>query len=224
VPAAGRPGADATLDDIALIFRANGVPFDAIMLAAANADTPGMFRDGATLVVDRQIIAAGWTLATNPTGVAAATLAADNIATVDLFAAGTPVFLKTATVAVSVRRRSAPPRAPIAVEPGDLLRHNASLAPLAPTNDGSVGLPVAGLAALPSDPSTLRIPYRIVAGQTMNAIAALFVSAAPSGSPLTAEQALVEANRALPGTVAGGQTITVAARRCRPRPATASTR
>ena len=210
VPASGEPGADATLDDIALAFRNNGVPFDAVMAAVANAGTPGMFRPGVAFVVDRQIIAAGWTLADNTTGVPVATLAAVNIGTVDLFPAGTPLFLKaTAVTNLATAPLGATART-YAIEPGDLLRHNASLAPVAPAADESAGLPIPGLAALPIDPGRLRIPYRIRAGQVMTAIASLFLSAAPSGSDVSPEQALTEANRALPGTIAGGRTITVA--------------
>ena len=210
VPANGEPGADATLDDIALAFRNNGVPFDAVMAAVANAGTPGMFRPGVAFVVDRQIIAAGWTLADNTTGIPVGTLAAVNIGTVDLFPAGTPLFLKaTAVTNLATAPLGAAART-YAIEPGDLLRHNASLAPVAPAADESAGLPIPGLAALPIDPARLRIPYRIRAGQAMTAIASLFLSAAPSGSDVSPEQALTEANRALPGTIAGGRTITVA--------------
>jgi hypothetical protein len=210
VPANGEPGADATLDDIALAFRNNGVPFDAVMAAVANADTSGMFRPSVTFVVDRQIIATGWTLADNPTGVPVGTLAAVNIGTVDLFPAGTPLFLKaTAVTNLDTAPLGAAART-YAIEPGDLLRHNASLAPVAPAADESAGLPIPGLAALPTDPARLRIPYRIRVGQAMTAIAKLFLSAAPSSLGVSPEQALTEANRALPGTIAGGRTITVA--------------
>ena len=210
VPPNGEPGADASLDDIALAFRNNGVQFDAVMAAVANADTPGMFRPGVTFIVDRQIIAAGWTLADNPTGIPVGTLAAANIGTVDLFPAGTPLFLKvTAVTNLDTAPLGAAART-YAIEPGDLLRHNANLAPVAPAADESAGLPIPGLAALPTDPARLRIPYRIRAGQAMTAIAKLFLAAAPSGLGVSPEQALTEANRALPGTIAGGRTITVA--------------
>jgi hypothetical protein len=210
VPPNGEPGADATLDDIALAFRNNGVPFDAVMAAVANADTPGMFRPSVTFVVDRQIIAASWTLAANPTGVPVGTLAAANIETVDLFPAGTPLFLKTTAVTDLDTAPLGAAARTYAIEPGDLLRHNASLAPVAPAADESAGLPIPGLAALPTDPARLRVPYRIRAGQAMTTIAKLFLSAAPSGLGVSPEQALTEANRALPGTIAGGRTLTVA--------------
>lgn len=210
VPAEGTPGADATLDDIAFAFRDHGVPFDAIMAAVANADTPGMFRPSVTFVVDRQIVAAGWTLADNPTGIPTGTLAAANIGTVDLFPAGTPLFLEaTAVTNLDTAPLGAAART-YAIEPGDLLRHNAGLAPVAPAADESAGLPIPGLAALPTDPARLRIPYRIRTGQAMSTIASLFLSAAPSGPAVSPEQALTEANRALPGTIAGGRTIAVA--------------
>ena len=47
------------------------------------------------------------------------------------------------------------------------MRHNAGLAPVAPAADESAGLPIPGLAALPTDPARLRIPYRIRTGQAM---------------------------------------------------------
>jgi len=210
VPAEGQPGADATLDEIALAFRNNGVPFDAVMAAVANADTPGMFRPGVAFVVDRRIIAAGWTLAHNDAGVPVGTLAALNIGTIDLFPAGTPLFLQaTAVTNLDTAPLGAAART-YAIEPGDLLRHNAGLAPAAPAADGGSGLPIPGLAVLPADPARLRVPYRIRTGQAMTAIAGLFLSAAPTGSGMSPEQALTEANRALPGTIAGGRTITVA--------------
>jgi len=209
VAATGKPGADATLDEIALTFRNNGVPFDAVMAAVANADASGMFRGGVKFVVNRQIVAAQWTLAQNGTGVAAGALAAANVGTVDLFAAGTPLFLQaTPVTGLESAPLGATARA-YAIEPGDLLRHNACLAPAVP-NAQDAGLPVPGLAALPDSPGLLRTPYRIYGGRTMTETAALFVSAAPTGSGLSPEQALTEANRALPGTVAGGRTIIVA--------------
>lgn len=209
IPAAGEPGADSTLDGVARTFRDNGVPFDAVMAAVANGEKNGMFRDGVTLVVDRQIIAAGWTLAENGTGIAAGTLAADNIDTVDLFPAGTPLFLEARPVAdLGSAPIGATARA-YAIEPGDLLRHNSGLAPVAANADGA-GLPVPGLAVLSGDLALTRIPYRIEAGRTMTRIAGLFLSAAPAGSGLSPEEALTEANRALPATVADGRTIRVA--------------
>jgi hypothetical protein len=209
VPATGEPGADATLEDIAQTFRTNGVPYDAVMAAVANADAPGIFRSGVTLVVDRQIVVAGWTLDDNDTGIETATLAADNIDTLDLFPASTPVFLKTTAVTGLENAPLGATARAYAIEPGDLLRHNAGLAPCVPDATTGAGLPVPGLAALPPDRASLRVPYRIGDGKTMTDIAALFVSAARNGSGLTAEEALTEANCALPGTVVGGRTITV---------------
>lgn len=210
VPAEGQSGADASLDDIARTFADNGVPFDAVMAAVANADKPGMFRPGITLVVDRRLIEAGWTLATNATGIATATLAELNTRTIDLLPAGSPLLLQTTQVP---DLDSAPLGAlarTYAIEPGDLLRHNADLAPAAlSAGDTAVGLPIPGMSSLIPQIYTLRIPYRVRAGQTLTAIAALFVPVDP-GSGLTDEQALCEANRAMPATLAPGQVITVA--------------
>lgn len=203
-----QPGADATLDDIALAFRNNGVPFDTVMAAVASSETPGMFRSGVTLAVDRQIIAAGWTLANNDSGTATATLASLNVATVDLFASGTPIFLQAnAVTGLNTAPLGATART-YAIEPGDLLRHNAGLAPKPAASDGCAGLPIPGLAMLPAAPASLRIPYRIRAGQSLTDIASLFLSAA-SDPTVCAEVALTVANQALPGTVAAGQTVTV---------------
>lgn len=207
VPATGEPGADATLDDIAGTFRDNGVPYDAVMTVGANAEARGMFRTGVTLTVDRRLIEDGWTLDDNDTGQTAATLAGLNTATVDLFPAGAPLFLTTnAVTGLDDAPLGATARA-YGVEPGDLLRHNAGLAPQAPANGAGLpvpGLPIPGLSAWPEDATTIRIPWRILGGTTMSAIAARFVALGTD-----AEVALTQANRAMPGTVAGGRTITV---------------
>lgn len=208
VPPLGVPGADATLDAIARTYRDNGVPFDAVMVAVASGDAPGMFRQDALLKVDRQIVAPGWTLATNGTGIPAATLAADNVDTVDLFAASTPLFLETTPLTGAETAPFGALARAYAIEPGDLLRHNAGLLPAAPS--AGTGFPIPGLAALPPTPGLLRVPYRIPGGLSLTTIASRFLSAAPAGSEISAEQALTEASRALPGTLAAGQTITVA--------------
>ncbi|WP_372022644.1 hypothetical protein P7L70_04605 (plasmid) [Tistrella mobilis] len=202
VPATGEPGADATLDDISATFRDNGVPYDAVMTVGANAAAGGMFRPGVTLTVDRKLIRDGWTLDDNDTGQTAATLAGLNIDTIDLFPAGAPLFLKTTSVTGLADAPLGATARAYGVEPGDLLRHNAGLAPQPPSNGN--GLPIPGLSAWPQDPTTIRIPWRILGGAAMTAITARFV---PLGSD--AEVALTQANRAMPGTVAGGRTITV---------------
>lgn len=209
VPAEGQAGADVTLDGIARTFQNNGVPFDAVMAAVANGDAPGMFRPTVALMVDRQIIAPGWSLAANGTGVPAATLASVNVDTVDLFPAGTPLFLQT-TLATGLEHAplGALARA-YAIEPGDLLRHNAAVAPAAPDPAGN-GFPVPGLASLPSDPTLVRIPYRVPGGLSLTQIAARFASAAPAGAAVSPEAALADANRAMPATLAPDQTISVA--------------
>lgn len=204
-----QPGADATLDDIALAFRNNGVPFGTVMAAVASSERPGMFRSGATLAVDRQIIAAGWTLADNDSGIDTETLASLNAATGDLFAAGTPIFLQARAITGLDSAPLGTTARAYAIEPGDLLRHNAGLAPKPAATDGSAGLPIPGFATLPAAPASLRIPYRVRAGQSMSDIAGLFLPAA-SDPTVSAEVALTVANQALPDTVAAGQTVTVA--------------
>lgn len=75
VPAEGQPGADASLNDVAQAFSDTGTPFDAVAVALSSADEPGMFRPGITLVADRRVIEAGWTLADNASGIPADLLA-----------------------------------------------------------------------------------------------------------------------------------------------------
>ncbi|GKS75332.1 LysM peptidoglycan-binding domain-containing protein [Acidovorax sp. SUPP950] len=202
VPAEGDPGADACLNDIAHLFSDKGVPIEAAMVALANADKPGMFRPGITLAVDRRLIEAGWTLADNPTGIAMGPLARLNVGTVDLLPAGSALLLKTTlTTGLDAEPLGALAHAH-AIGPGDLLRHNAGLA----VRD----LPVPGLAAWPGTSLSLRIPYRVRAGQTLSTIAGLFVPAAATDTEQTDEQALCETNRSMPATLAPGQVIIVA--------------
>ena len=208
VPLHGQPGADASLDEIALAFRNQGVPFDSLMAALANDETPGLFRGAVRLEVDRRIIAAGWTLASNDTGIAAATLALLNLDTLDLFAAGTPIFRGTRAVAgLDSATLEAIARA-YAIEPGELLEFNAGLAPKAAAPDDGAGLPIPGLARLPNVPAMLRIPYRIRAAQSLAEIAVLFRSASIDPC-VPAELALLLANQDRPGTVAPGQTLCI---------------
>ncbi len=202
VPPEGHPGADASLKDIARLFPDTGQALEAAAVALASADKPGMFRSGAMLAVDRRLIEAGWTLADNPTGIAPYLLAKLNAATIDLLPAGSALFLK-ATLTAGLD--SEPLRALAnahAIAPGDLLCHNAGL----PVRE----LPIPGLSAWAAPPLSPCMPYRIRAGQTLSAIAALFVSSSAPGTAHTDERALCEANRSIPATLAPGQMITVA--------------
>ena len=195
------PDSEVSLDEIAQTFFDNGVPWNTVMVAVANGETlPGMFRDGASLNLDRYIIQADETLAANGSGASLTELAARNGTTVDLFPAGAPVFLSApATAPLDM------PLAEIAtaygVESGELLRHNAGAVLKAA---GVLVLP--GVGVLPASPQTLRIPYGIPPRRSLEAISGRFLKAEELR---TSVQGLVAANAALPGTVAGGQTIVV---------------
>jgi hypothetical protein len=196
------PEADTTLDAVSQAFRDNGVPYTAVMAAAASGDVvPGMFRDGASLTLDRYIVQPDETLDSNGSGATAAQLVPINIATVDLFPAGAPLFLEAPATAAPMQMPLGEAARVYAVEAGEILRHNAG----APSVSGGAVVP--GMTALPAAPETLRTPYRIPGGVALADIAALFLKADPARTP---SQGLVAANAALPGTVAGGQTIVVA--------------
>lgn len=147
-PPDGQPG--PTLEEIAETFAQNGVPYNAVMAAGANAEKPGMFADGVTLIVDRCFVRDGWTLAHNQSGASTDALINTNKNTVDLFPAGTPLW--TQNVSPSRTELAGETLGGVArangIEAGDLLRHNGTLAPPSPDSAKGVGLPVAGLSAL----------------------------------------------------------------------------
>lgn len=200
--AATGAAADTTLEAVAQAFRDNGVPYTPVMAAAASGDvTPGMFRDGARLSLDRYIVQPDETLDSNGSQATTAALVPINTATVDLFPAGAPILLEAPLTAAPMPMPLGEAARVYAVEAGEILRHNAGAAPV------SGGPVVPGMSALPNAPTALRTPYRIPGGVALADIAALFLPADPS---LTPSQGLVAANAALPGTVAGGRTIVVA--------------
>ena len=150
------PSTDATLNEVAAAFYAVGVPFDAVMVAVANKDKSGMFRSDAELVVNRRLIEADWTLATNGTDATTQELASLNTHTANLFPGGTPLLMERITIAKE--KAAAEPLGATArtfgVEVGDLLRHNSELVPVTPANTAGdellvSGLPIPGLATLP---------------------------------------------------------------------------
>ncbi|WP_269582948.1 hypothetical protein [Roseibium sp. Sym1] len=199
VPAGSEADA-VTLNDIAAEFTAQGVPFDAVMAAGANADKPGMFRENAVLSVPGYLASGTETLASNSSGASTADLIRLNTDTQNLFPSGAPVFLRveTRTDAQDI------PLGQLAklsgVSAADILRHNA-----AATVANSPGPAIPGLVALPSTADALHLPYRIGSGLTLDDIASRFL---PLGTGTPAE-GLVLANAALPGTVDGGQTVSV---------------
>ncbi|CAM2010160.1 hypothetical protein [Acanthopleuribacter pedis] len=149
------PGPPPSLDDIAATFAANGVPYDAVMVAGANAEQPGMFADRVKLVVDRRIIKDGWTLNNNGCEASSAELASANAGTVDLYPPGTPLLLKM--VQRGADQVAKEPLGALArangIEAGDLLRHNAGVAVRAAGGGeglAATGFPIPGMCALPA--------------------------------------------------------------------------
>ncbi|HEX2080452.1 MAG TPA: hypothetical protein VHG08_22305, partial [Longimicrobium sp.] len=200
---------DVSLDDVAATLVSEGVPWDGVMVAAANAGVAGLFRAGATLAFDRRLAADGESLDRNGSGVAAAALAAANTGVVNLFAAGTPLYTGFRDAGDWFDEPLAAVAGTWATPAEQILRHNrgVALAPVpAPPHD-DLYLAIPGQAALPAAPAALRIPVAIPGDATLDGLAALFLDADPSAA--TPAVALAAANRALPGVLAGGRTITV---------------
>jgi hypothetical protein len=196
---------DVSFDDVAATFEAEGVPFDAVMVAGANADVPGLLRPGAVLAIDRYEIGSRDTLAKNDSGSTAAVLAPLNVGVPDLFPSGTSLYTGSATTTGDDLLRPLGEVAAIHdIDAGTLLEHNAEV-PFGPAPAGPEPLAVPGQSALPADPAALRIPFRIPAGATLAGLAPLFLPAGPGGGPA----ALAAANLHVPGVVAGGVTVTV---------------
>ncbi|EXU63791.1 hypothetical protein Z951_34290 [Streptomyces sp. PRh5] len=189
----GPPGSEATLAGVAGAFQANGVPFDAARIIALNADTPGMFRPGALMVVDGYVVVGGDTLDRNGAFLTPADLAPLNTRTADLFPPGTPVFLMAAPAPEPGEDTLAHFAAANGTTPGELLRHNrqATVHPASPPV-------VPGTWAWPDGPAALRVPYTVRPGDSLDAIAERFPGAD-----------LVALNADMPGTVAADVTITV---------------
>ncbi|MGW0765444.1 LysM peptidoglycan-binding domain-containing protein [Streptomyces sp. NPDC002676] len=188
-----RPASEATLAGVESAFRNLGVPFDAAQVVSLNADKPGMFRVGASLLVTGYLVESGDTLRDNRAGLTPGRLAPLNTTTVDLFTPGTSVFLTTTPTPVPAGDTLGHFAAVHATTPGELLRHNGSVAV-------SAGSPpvVPGMWAWPSDPDALRVPYTVREDDSLDGIAAHFPGAG-----------LVEVNAGMPGTIASGVTITV---------------
>ncbi len=190
---------DVSLDDIAATFQSQGIQFDAVMVASANALLPGMFRDGATLDVDRYIVESGETLADNGSGSTVGVLAPLNTHVADLFFAGTALYVQSDAGNDVFGLPLDDMATTYAISPQQLLRHNRNVTLTAPQTGGE-WLAIPGHAALPSAAAALRIPYTIPANAELDDLAALFL-----GGDATA---LAQANLNLPGIIAGGKTIT----------------
>jgi hypothetical protein len=200
---------DVSLQDVAATFQSNGVQYDAVMVAGANADKPGMFRPSVTLTLDRYLIGQGETLAHNGSGIDVPTLAPLNINTPNLFWAGTPLYLTFVPAGDAFRDSVSVAAGQFGVSAAQLLAQNASVALKAVPSPGPAYLAIPGHAALPAAAllPALRLPYAIAADATLSGIAALFLNA-DSTQP-SAAVALALANLEMPGVLAGGKTIAV---------------
>jgi LysM repeat protein len=198
---------DVSLDEVAATFTDHGVPCDAVMAGVGNGEAPGMFRPLAVLSIDRYLIAQGDTLAANGSGATTAELASRNTATEDLYFAGTAVYLKSTSAGAAFQLTLAGAAGQLGLPADQLLRHNRAV-PLRRGQDVPSALALPGQAALPATIRQLRMGWAIPAGSTLAGVAALFVNADPSQS--SAALALAQANLAMPGVVAGGQTVQVA--------------
>ena len=195
---------NVTLDDVAHTFKNNGINYDAVMVAGANADRPGMFRAGAVLAINRYIIKTEETLSKNDTGSTVAQLAPLNTNVVNLFHSGTAIYLSSFAPGSAFNDPLDAVATTYALSADQLLRFNRNVAlatvPAAP--DDQLYLAIPGQAVLPLSPASLRIPYRIPGNATLDGIAALFLDATALS--------LVQWNEQLPGVLAGGKTISVA--------------
>ncbi|MFL6244800.1 MAG: LysM peptidoglycan-binding domain-containing protein [Thermoanaerobaculia bacterium] len=194
---------DVTLEDVALTFQSKGINYDAVMVAGDNSLLPGMFRSGAMLVIDRYIIKSEETLSSNGTGATVAELASLNTNTADLFYSGTAIYVSYLTAGDAFEETLDAASTMYALAADQLLRfnRNVTLSAVPASRADALYLAIPGHAALPSSPSSLRIPYRIPGDATLDSIAALFLDAT--------SLSLAEANEELPGVLAGGQTITI---------------
>ena len=194
---------DVTLDDVARTFQEKGINFDAVMVAGANALAPGMFGAGAVLVIDHYIIKTDETLSSNGTGATVAQLAQLNPATVDLFYSGTAIYVSFLAATSAFNETVSDASTMYALSADQLLRfnRNVTLAAVPPAPSDALYLAIPGHAALPTSPSSLRIPYRIPNDATLAGIAALFVD-------MTA-LSLAQVNLEMPGVLVAGE-ITVA--------------
>jgi len=195
---------DVTLDDVAQTFKDKGINYDAVMVAGANADHPGMFRAGAVLAINHYIIREGETLSHNGTGSTVAQLAPLNTNVTNLFYSGTAIYVSSLAAGTTFNETVNEVATTYALSADQLLRFNRNVALVAvpPVPADPLYLAIPGHAALPSSPSSVRLPYRIPGNATLDNIAALFVD-------MTA-LSLAQANEQLPGVLAGGKTISVA--------------
>ncbi|MFA5262587.1 MAG: LysM peptidoglycan-binding domain-containing protein, partial [Opitutaceae bacterium] len=197
---------DVSLNDIAVTLASQGVPFDAAMIAGANSELRMVFRSGVTLMLDRYVSKAGDSLQKNDSRASAEALAPLNTTTANLFAAGTPIYLSSRSGTSFMPLSLGEASGMLSLAPEQILRHNHAV-PLATPPEGKARLRIPGHAALPSDATSVSLPYRIADQETLDHAASLFVNAKPALP--SAATALASANLNLPDTLTPGKTIVV---------------
>lgn len=183
-----------TLRIIASQFTARGVPISVSALAAHVADVPGLFRVGVEIAVQHYLVQPGETLASNG-GATQALLAPLNGATVDLFAAGTPVFDFAADAGLQADAALTTIAKVYGASVEQILAYNADTTLAQPTP-----LRLPGNVLLPTTAATLRVPYRIRPDDSFALLHDLFDGAEP--------QTVVGDNFAVGATLVANMAVT----------------
>lgn len=201
----GTQVAVATFQDVQQAFALLGVNATVADIALANGTRPGMLVPASSLTLSHYVTKDGDTLAQNSSGISLQDLVTQNADTANLFDPGALLYLGVftpspqisptdpATLQAFAERYACPPALLLAANPGlELSAHSTLVVP--------------GTVMLPGDSSGIAVPYTIAANDTLDAIAAK-VASASSGRSATLNVAA--ANQSMPGTIAGGQTISV---------------
>lgn len=192
-----------SFDAVAAQFANAGVNVSPADLGELAAEEPGMFRANQSLASTVWVVAEGETLASNGSGLTQAQLAPLNVHTRDLFDVGALVSLGKFGNNIGV-----------APEPDQTLREFAEAyacpGELVLAANPDLALParnrlaVPGVVAWPEDPSILRGPCVVLAGDSLNGIAARYNW--PVGNQALS---LANANAAMPDVLKGGTLLTV---------------
>lgn len=192
-----------TLQRVSAAFAKQGVNVTPADLATLHAGRHGLLAPDKTLSSSVWVARDGESLARNGSGLNQDELSRLNVLTPDLFDAGALVYLGRFGNGAAVQpdplltlRQFA---ASYACPPELLLAANAHAA----IPEGN-RFAIPGLIAWPKDAASLRIPYTIHQGDTLNAVAGRFM---PAGTGENRAVALADANAGMPETLAGNLTL-----------------
>jgi LysM repeat protein len=192
------PGLDS-LAAVQAVFDSLGDDVSIAEMAVDVAKEPGLFIPDVTITQTHVVATKGATLTKMSVGTTLAEVARRNTGVQNLFAAGAPIALgawPAETVPTSAETL-AQLADRLASTPEQLLAANLALA-LAATADPKLVLP--GVVTMPASLADIWVPYTIMAGDTLPILATQFA---------TTVAELVDASAEMPGTVAGGQTVSV---------------